>query len=119
MAADLSGQEEGAPLSAINVTPFVDVVLVLLVIFMVTTPALVKESLHVNLPKAKSSDGKSTSPLAVVVTQQGQIILNGQLTTPDALQDAVRNALKQDPEARAILSADKETRHGDVVRAMD
>ena len=86
MASDLfsSGTEEDdRPISAINVTPFVDVVLVLLVIFMVTAPLLMQESIGIHLPKAASSDRKLTSKMGVAVTRQGQILLNGVLATPE------------------------------------
>ena len=80
MASDLysSGSEDDSgPISSINVTPFVDVVLVLLVIFMVTAPLLMQDSIGIHLPKASSSDKKLTSKMGVAVTRQGQILLNG------------------------------------------
>jgi biopolymer transport protein ExbD len=60
------------------VTPFVDVVLVLLVIFMVTAPMLMKDVIGIHLPKSTSSDQKALQSLGVAVTKQGQILLNGE-----------------------------------------
>ena len=106
-------------ISAINVTPFVDVVLVLLVIFMVTAPQLVKDSIGIHLPKAASSDQKTPTSLGVAVTKQGQILINGQLSSPESITLEVKQALARDPEAHALISADEEARHGDVIKAID
>ena len=110
----------GSPaLSEINVTPFVDVVLVLLVIFMVTAPIIAKDILKLNLPKTAAVDSKSMSQLAVAVNKQGQILLNGVLTTEENLRQQVIVNLKSQPEIQAIISADQGTEYGNVVRVID
>jgi len=114
-----NSDDNGEPISSINVTPFVDVVLVLLVIFMVTAPLLMQDSFGINLPKASSSDKKLASKLGVAITRQGQILLNGELASPELLSSRVRQALAADPETQALISADTDARHGDVVRAID
>lgn len=120
MAGDISTSgDDSGPISAINVTPFVDVVLVLLVIFMLTTPLLVKDALQVKLPKATQSDQKSTGTFGIAVTRQGQFLLNGNLIAPEALRESTLEAIKKDPETQAIISADTDAKHGDVVRAID
>jgi biopolymer transport protein ExbD len=122
MAADLypSGSEEdNGPIASINVTPFVDVVLVLLVIFMVTAPLLMQDSIGIHLPKASSSDKNLASKMGVAVTRQGQILLNGVLASPETISSRVKEALANDPETQALISADGDARHADVVRAID
>jgi biopolymer transport protein ExbD len=121
MASDpfSSMPEDDGPISSINVTPFVDVVLVLLVIFMVTAPLLMQDSLGIHLPKAGSSDKKLTSKMGVAVTRQGQFLLNGELASPEEVTARVRKALAADPETQALISADTDARHGDVVRVID
>jgi biopolymer transport protein ExbD len=120
LAANLpSSTDDDALISDINITPFVDVVLVLLVIFIVTAPALVKDTLGIKLPKAASADGSSMETLGVAVTRQGQILLNGTIATEEAITAAVKAALAKNPEAQAIIAADGEARHADVVRAID
>jgi len=118
MGADLS-QSEGEPISAINVTPFVDVVLVLLVIFMITAPALMKESILIKLPKSSVSDGQIPESFGVGINKQGQFLWNGEMIGEADLLLRAKEALAKNPEVRAILSADEEARHGDVVAAID
>ncbi len=110
---------EDALISGINVTPFVDVVLVLLVIFMVTAPLLVKDILDVKLPKTKSGDGQVVQTLGVAVNRSGQILLNGNITDEAGLQLAVKSTLAQHPDAQAIIAADVEVPYGKVVRVID
>jgi biopolymer transport protein ExbD len=120
MGADLSSDSDaGAPISAINVTPFVDVVLVLLVIFMITAPTLMKDVIGIQLPKAGSADTKAPESLGVAVTRQGQFLLNGNPVTAEALTTEVKKELEKNPQIQAIISADREAQHGDVVRAID
>ncbi|MGK5085770.1 biopolymer transporter ExbD [Bdellovibrionota bacterium FG-1] len=121
MAAELpsSVSDDAGPISAINVTPFVDVVLVLLVIFMVTAPGLMKDAIQLHLPKASSADSKTMSPFGIAVTRQGQILLNGQLVDPVSLAAQVKAALAMNPDTQALISADADARHADVVRAID
>ncbi len=114
-----NSEEDNGPISAINVTPFVDVVLVLLVIFMVTAPMLMQDSIGIKLPKASSADKKVTSKLGVAITRQGQFLLNGEPVSPETITTRVKQALASDPETQALISADAEARHGDVVRAID
>jgi biopolymer transport protein ExbD len=124
MAADLqtgsdSPSDEITVMSGINVTPFVDVVLVLLVIFMVTAPFLSKDVLSIHLPKAESGEQKIVKSFGVAVTAQGQFLLNGQMTSPESLAEAARQAMQDNPDIQALISADGDARHADVVRAID
>lgn len=121
METDLSlGSEENSPISAINVTPFVDIVLVLLVIFMVTAPILLKNAIPLHLPKASNSI--STSPekqLGILITRQGQILINGEVATPETIRLGIENFSTKYPDGQALISADQDARHGDVVHAID
>ncbi|MGZ3722246.1 MAG: ExbD/TolR family protein [Bdellovibrionales bacterium] len=122
MAADQmpdSYSDDIPAISAINVTPFVDVVLVLLVIFMVTAPLLAKEVFGITLPKAAHADQKVMENLGIAVTEQGQLLLNGQMIAPESLVEAAKQALAKNPEVQALISADGNSRHADLVKAID
>ena len=118
MASKLDNDDEG--FNDINITPFVDVVLVLLVIFMVTAPVMVKESLKVNLPKTLTSDITSKADsIGVAITKEGQVLFNGKLLGPESLQAELKRISKEAPQTNFLISADTDSRHGDVVRLID
>lgn len=112
--------ELGEGINDINITPFVDVVLVLLVIFMVTAPAMIKDSLKVNLPKTLTSDlGPKAASIGVAITKEGQVLFNGLLMGPDSLSVELKRLSKEAPETNFLISADTDSRHGDVVKMID
>lgn len=110
-------QQEG--IFDINITPFVDVLLVLLVIFMVTAPMMVQQSLRVNLPNSKTSDSVDKSTLTVVITSQGQYLLNGVVSDLETITSQASTMFKNNPGVQVIFAADLESKHKFVVEAMD
>jgi biopolymer transport protein ExbD len=106
-------------ISGINVTPLVDVVLVLLIIFMVTATYIVRASIEVDLPRAAHGGEATGTILSVIVTRDGQVWLDGAQRTEDELVSRTRAAVAKDADARAIISADKGALHGAVVRVID
>ncbi len=118
MGAKLGAEDEDI-IADINVTPLVDVTLVLLIIFMVTATYIVTPSIQVNLPKAASGDEGQTSTLAIVLTRDGRLYLNGEETTEEGLERAVFDEHEANPDVQAIISADKDVSHGYVVRLID
>lgn len=118
MAGKFDLDDDG--INDINITPFVDVVLVLLVIFMVTAPVMLKESLKVNLPKTLTSDitTKATT-IGVAITKEGQVVLSGRLLSQEGLSQELKNISDSAPETNFLISADTDSRHGDVVRFID
>jgi len=119
MAGKISGGGEDDIISDINVTPLVDIVLVLLIIFMVTATYIVRESIEVDLPRAAHAGEATGSILAVVLTREGKVYLDGVQADEKQLEARVRAAVAQDKEARAIISADRMALHGAVVRVID
>src|SRR5512138_1530924 len=106
-------------IAAINVTPLVDVTLVLLVIFMVTATYVAREAIEVELPRA-ASGGQLVGPtLAFALDREGKLFLDGAPATDGAAREAVRAALARSPEARAIISADRAVSHGRVIELID
>ena len=105
MAGPIGGDDE--PIAEINVVPLVDIILVVLIIFMVTAPLVLKPTIDINLPKASSGDTSPPTPLNIAVGRDGIISLNGQ---PSTLQDVTAFAAKmvaEKPDTAAILQADK------------
>ncbi|MCA9561638.1 MAG: biopolymer transporter ExbD [Myxococcales bacterium] len=118
MAGGLN-MDDDEGVNAINITPFVDVVLVLLIVFMVASSYIVKESIEVDLPKAATGGETLDTTLSLVVDAQGALFLNGEPTTEAAIAERCRAASKADENAQAIIAADKATPHGKVVRLID
>lgn len=120
MAGTGSGGDDDDLISEINVTPLVDVVLVLLVIFMVTATYIVRASIEVDLPRAAHGGEVTGTILSVIVTKDGQLYLDGVRRTEEELVERTRAAVAKDGDAaRAVISADKGALHGAVVRAID
>lgn len=115
-----SSRQEGTPLTDINVTPLVDVVLVLLVLMMVTATAIANRTISLELPKAKSGEAASTTrPLLVAVDASGALFLGTEPANDDAIRARARAAATADPEVSAVLAADGKARHERVVHAME
>jgi len=106
-------------ISGINVTPLVDITLVLLIIFMVTATYIVKETIEVDLPKAASGGQTVGTTLTFVLDKQGRLFVDGEESDFAKARAAVRAAVAQDKDARAIISADKSLSHGQVVELID
>lgn len=108
--------------SGINITPLVDVVLVLLIIFMVMTPTLLKE-VDVKVPdKAEvetNATPSSTEELVVTVTGNGRFQLNHEAIDDSRLGDRIREAMAVRTEKRVFFEIDDEALYGDAMRAMD
>ena len=117
--AGLAGGNDEEAISAINVTPFVDIVLVLLVVLMVTSTEIVKASLQVDLPKAATGGDTVSSTLNVVVTKDGTLYLDGNEVDDQGLADVVKAEKARDPKAQAVIAADQTVPYGRVVRVID
>ena len=114
-----TGTESGAPMSEINVTPLVDVMLVLLVIFMVASIYIVKDAIEVDLPKAASAGETLDTTLAIVIDREGRLYLNGRPAPNEVIGRACAEAAAKDPNAQAIIAADQNVKHGDVISVID
>lgn len=118
MAGRLGGDEDEI-IADINVTPLVDIMLVLLIIFMVTATYIINPSIKVNLPKAASGEQTESSTLAIVMDKNSQLFLNGKPSTEEQLIAAVKTARQTKADVQAIISADKDVSHGAVIRLID
>lgn len=103
----------------INVTPFVDVSLVLLIIFIVTATYIVARGIPVDLPKASTGE-EVTSPIAITITKSGSIFYEGEeMSDLNELKSKVRAAQEGQKDVRAVISADKDITHGKFVSVVN
>ncbi|HSS39573.1 MAG TPA: biopolymer transporter ExbD [Polyangia bacterium] len=115
-----AGDAEPAPIIAgINVTPLVDITLVLLIIFMVTASYIVSPSIKVDLPQAGSGGEQQRTSLALTLTAQGALFLNGAPSNGAALGQYVTGALPRNPDLQAVIATDRAVPHGAVVHLID
>ena len=119
MAGTLGSRGKKAPITGINVTPMVDVVLVLLVIMMVSAIYIVSQSLKVELPKTASSDGAANTPLSVTVTKAGAYLFNQKPIEEGRLRAEFKKAKSTNKDANLVVTADREAMHGDVMHVID
>src|SRR5450432_3767465 len=106
-------------ITEINVTPLVDIMLVLLIIFMLTASLIVRQAIEVELPRAAQSTTSPPTTIAVTLTRDGALFLNDKPVTPAGLRAAVTAAVAKDPKTQVIIAGDKAVSHGRVVWVLD
>lgn len=103
----------------INVTPMVDIVLVLLIIMMVSATYIVSQSLKVELPKTASSDETVSKTCVVTISKDGAYFFNDKPVTKQALPALLRGAKAENANLNLVITADEQARHGAVVAVID
>ena len=114
-----SNQNDDNVITGINVTPLVDVMLVLLIIFMVTANLITNKAIGVTLPKAETGEEPQVADLRIEVQKDGKILANEQPTSIGAFPATIA-ALKKDGKAVTVsIAADRAAPHGAVIDAVD
>jgi biopolymer transport protein ExbD len=106
----------------INITPFTDVILVLLVIFMITTPLISQSNIKVNLPEAVSGLPVKKSrhlEAEVTITREGAVYLDGKLATRKELKEQIKKMFASDPDLTVTVRSDKFVRFQEIVNVLD
>ncbi len=107
------------PIVGVNVTPLVDVVLVLLIIMMVSATYIVSQSLKVELPKTASSDDTVSKTYVVTITKDGKYFFNDRAISKESLASELRTAQKSAKDLSLVITADQNALHGQVVNVID
>ena len=116
-----AGKDDGGAINDINVTPLVDISLVLVIIFMVTSPMLVQSGILVSSSKTTASEGKHTKDESVQMnlTKKG-VFVNNQLAADDAqLLALLKQRLANNKEKLVVVTSTREVLHGVMVRSLD
>jgi biopolymer transport protein TolR len=117
--ADLGGESRlGPALAEINVTPFVDVVLVLLIIFLITAPMLLG-GIDVRVPKTATRNIQPEERLVLSITRDRGVFLDNQPISLDRLSRVLNGMVRRNPKAAVFLKADEAVAYGTVMRVMD
>jgi biopolymer transport protein ExbD len=106
-------------IAGINITPFTDVVLVLLVIFMIATPLLIRSEIKVNLPRTSSADMAAQKSIVVTIDAIGDLFIDGARVSPSQLASTLSATLARRPNAPMIVMGDRDVRYDLVVRVLE
>ncbi len=110
------GRRRNELITGINITPLVDVVLVLLVVLMVVSTYIVSQAMKVELPKAATKDEVNQEPLTITILRDGSIRLNDREIQENDVLDELRFAYRSRPDAPVVISADRAVPYGRAVQ---
>ena len=119
MAGTSASSRSRGGIVGINVTPMVDIVLVLLIIMMVSATYIVSQSLKVELPKTASSDDTVSKTYVVTITKDGQYLFNDKSISRAELPAILRGAKAESKDLNLVITADEHAYHGSVVGVID
>jgi biopolymer transport protein ExbD len=105
-------------MAEINITPFTDVVLVLLIIFMIATPFIYQSSMKVQLPQASKSE-ETSRDIIITINAQGEVYLEDEKVDLDTLKDRLTTIVESKPDASVIINGDKNVKYDSVIQVMD
>jgi biopolymer transport protein ExbD len=105
--------------SSINITPFTDIILVLLIIFMIAAPGLMNSGLDINLPGSSSSQSFKGKKLTVGMDREGVLFYNGKKASLDEVKREIALIVAENRETQILLNADAQAPHGRVIEALD
>ena len=107
--------EESEPIAEINIVPFVDIILVILIIFMITAPFIIKTGFSLDLPKADSAGAVQQAIFNITITVDGRVSLNGEVLDLEQLKHRLSQEEIDLDSTQVIISADKNVLHGKVI----
>lgn len=107
------------PITEINMTPFVDIVLVILIIFLLTATVMMPRTFSISLPKATQAEKMEKIVVIVSVDREGRMAINGTRVYQETDFKAVFEELVRGKEPQAVIAADKEVKHGTIIDIID
>ena len=106
-------------MAEINITPFTDVILVLLIIFMITTPMLMQPGIKINLPKTQTTDHEDTKNIEVVISRDGYVYMEGKQIHESNVDATIKNLISKFPDRPVVIKGDKDVKYDYVMQFMD
>lgn len=109
----------GRVMSEINITPLTDIVLVLLIIFMITTPLIIQSGIKVKLPQAASGDVEQEKNLSVAILPNGDVCFEDRIMDLVKFKERLAVRLKQLPNTIVVVQGDRDAKYDHIVRVLD
>ncbi len=110
-------------ITEINITPFTDIILVLLIIFLLVAPLIIQSSMQISLPEAKAATAQTPKTLTIVISKIGDVMLEGESYNLqydlDLLKFKLSKAIHGDKDTSVLINADERTKYGYVVKVLD
>jgi biopolymer transport protein TolR len=119
MSKTLGGRGQSGMITGINVTPLVDIMLVLLVIFMVTATYIVRGAIGMKLPKASTAGEMSESPMVMGVNEKGDFMLDGATASKEEVIEYIQANVAANSEVEAVISGDARVNYGRVMELIN
>jgi biopolymer transport protein TolR len=116
---DRSRNRRNGLIAGINITPFTDVVLVLLIIFMIATPLLIRSEIKVNLPRTTTAEAAPQKTVVVTIDAAGAVYVDGARVPLADLRSALAATLAKRPNSPVIVMGDRDVRYDLVVRVLE
>jgi len=117
MAAATNGDED--IIANINITPLVDIFLVLLIIFMITSSVIDQREIALQVPKAANAGSQAPKASGLIVDKDGNTYLDGQKLDTASISAILRGAVARDPDHQVLIGADRDLRYQNVVDVID
>ena len=106
-------------LSDINIIPFVDIILVVLIIFLLVAPMIINPKINIQLPKAETADSKENIAALLSIDVDGIVYFNNQSMSELEINQELKKALEKNKNLKAVIAADKNVAHGNVIALID
>lgn len=118
--AGKSGDDDEDGITGINITPLVDIILVLLIIFMMTASYIVTPAISISLPKAQNAEQAPDNAVSLVLTKEGELYANNNKVSDEELRQLLRREkAKAGEELSVVIGADASLQHGRVISIID
>ncbi len=117
----MGAKSGGSPetISEINMVPLIDIILVVLIIFMVTAPAMIKPSIEVDLPEAASAEETTPSLLNVAISKEGMVMLNNEEVDEEGAKRIAKEEFERNAEVQAVVVADRDLPYWQIIQVLD
>jgi biopolymer transport protein ExbD len=112
-------KRRGAVMSEINITPFTDVTLVLLIIFMITTPVIMNPAIKVNLPRSQVFTSEDTSNIEVLISKEGYVYIEGKQINNSNIEDVIGDIISSRRDKAIVIKGDRKVQYDHIINFID